>query len=137
MLRARFDSHFPRLPVDGQFTKPVEEPLFLDHGEVALSTLLGVPVVVPHGAGELLVVHPHASVALHEAPGSGEFVGVVHPEHPEGLVYPADYPRVVEFVVEEVADEDVDGRKGNLEGVSSGSTAFTPDGSIKVGLLFT
>lgn len=101
---------------------------------MSLAALLGIAVVVPHGARELLVVHLHASVALHEAPGSGEFVGVVHPEHSEGLVYPADYPRVVEFVVEEVADEDVDGRKGNLKGVSSGSTSFTSDRSIQVSL---
>ena len=74
-------------------TVPVDQPLFLDHGQVSFST--GTAVVVAHGSAHLLVVHLLASVGLHLAPGSGKLHGVAHLEDPVGLTHPADYPRIV------------------------------------------
>jgi hypothetical protein len=130
VFETRSDPYIPRFPIDGQLAKSVKESFLFDHCEVSLAALLGIAVVVPHGTGQLLVVHPHTPVALHETPGSGKLVGVVHPEDSERFIYPADDPGIVEPVVEEVSDEDIDGREGYFKSMASGSTTFTHNRTI-------
>ena len=122
---ATFDVDLLRPPVDGKLAEPVEQPLLLHHGQVAFATLLDAAVVVPHGPGQLLVVHLYSSIRLHQAPRAGKIVGVVHPEDAVGLVDPADHARVVEPVVQQVPNKDVDRRKWNLRCMLPRSASFS------------
>lgn len=112
-------------PVDGKLAESVEQPLLLHHGQVAFATLLDAAVVVPHGPGQLLVVHLDAAIRLHQSPRACKVVGVVHPEDAVGLVYPADHAWVVEPVVQQVSNKDIDRRKRNLRRMLTRSASFS------------
>ena len=98
-----FQRYFARPPTNGQFTESVHEPLLLDHGQVALTTWASV--VVSHCPTHLLVVHFFAPVRLHPAPRSRKLQRVADLEDAVSLADPADDPRVVRPVVEQIPDE--------------------------------
>lgn len=121
---ALFLDHFRLPPVDGQLAKLVDQPLLFDHGQVALPSLVLVPVVVAHGPRHLLVVHLLAAVGLHATPRLGELGGVADLEDARRLVDPADDLGVVGVVVEHVPDENVEGRQWDLGSVLPGATTL-------------
>ena len=114
MKLALFQLDLRRPPVDGQLAKSVDQPLFLDHGQVAFPALLLVAVVVPHGPAHLLVVHGLRPVGLHLAPGPGKVACVIDLEHAGDLVDPADDLGIVGAVVQHVPDENIERGEGDL-----------------------
>ena len=79
-----------RRPVCHAWPELVGQPLLPD------GLQLSVVVAVPHGPGQLLVVH--LGVVLHLAPDAGQLVGVTDTEHALGLVLPRDYTRIIDGV---------------------------------------
>ncbi len=120
-----FQHHFSWPPTDGQFAESVDKSLLLNHGQVALATR--ATVVVSHGPAHLLVVHFFAPVWFHPAPRSGKFHRITDLEDAVSFADPADDPRVVGPVVQQVPDEDVEWRKRNFGRMLSGATPFTLD----------
>ena len=112
-------------PTDRQLAEAVDQPLLLDHGQVAFPARAAV--VVAHGPAHLLVVHLFASVGLHQAPRASELERVGHLEDAVRVADPADDLGVVEPVVQQVPDEDVEGRERNLGRVLSWATALALD----------
>lgn len=85
-----------RRPVRHARPELVGQPLLSDWLQ------LSVVVAVPHGAGELLVVH--LGVVLDLAPDAGQLVRVADAEHALGLVLPRDHTRVIDGVPQQRHD---------------------------------
>ena len=85
-----------RLPIRHTRPELVSQPLLSD------GLQLPVIVAVPHGSGQLLVVH--LGVILHLAPDAGQLVGVADAKHALGLVLPRDHTRVIDGVSQQRHD---------------------------------
>ena len=86
--------------------------------------------MVPHGPGQLLVVHLDPTIGLHEPPRAGKVVGVVDPEDSVSVVDPADNAWVVVAIVKQVANENVDRWQRNLRSMLSWSTTLSVSARI-------